>query len=138
MNLETIIKKKESGQWFEIPGDFFEKEKVQLLLKPISQDDLSGTDATVKKFNKKTHMPYDDVDRDKRKKNIENLLFESTGDWKNIDEEFNRENYDKFINNLGAVEVGKDDDDEKLTLSGWITKTCLEPSNFFNNDIENL
>ena len=146
MKLNSIIEKKEAGKWFEIPGDYFEKLKARLLLKPISQDEIDKTDAVVKKFNKKTHLPYEELDKDKQKKNIETLLFESVGGWEGMEKddgtpaELTRENWDLFITNLGRIDVGMIDkkNDYELTLSGWISFICLNPRNFFDNDLENL
>ncbi|OQY13975.1 MAG: hypothetical protein B6I31_00075 [Desulfobacteraceae bacterium 4572_19] len=143
MKLENILKKKNEGKWFEIPGEYFESDPVKLLLKPINTDDLTSVSVTETRYNKKTHQPYEYTDKKKQTKNFEDLLFNSVIGWTGIDEEFNRINWDTFIKNLGNIKVLSEysEEEEKeidITLSSWISNTCLNPENFYKDDTENL
>lgn len=148
MELKQITETRDTGKWFEIPGKFFEGKNVKLLLKPIIGEDMAKAEAVITKYNKKTHMPYKETDEKKQKKNFEDLLFNSVGGWEGMENEgqpaeFTRENWDLFIENLGALVLFEEYSEEKereikVTLSSWLAKTMMNPDKFYKDDIENL
>ncbi|MCP4763083.1 MAG: hypothetical protein GY870_15005 [archaeon] len=138
------LKKEKKGKWFVIPNEpFGAKTVVKLKLAAVTRKELLKNDYTETKFNKKTHEPYEYVNKEKQIKQVEDRLFSAVLDWEGVNAEFNRENWDVFIDNYGMIKLYRSWDDEEqenedIYLSGWITNICLNPKNFLEDDTENL
>lgn len=140
----------EEGKLFELP----KYENVFIRIKPTKRKDIKAAYKryTVKKFDNKSHQPYDDIDIEKATKETERILRACIKGWKGIyrkneqgeieELQYNPENLDWFLENYIDLQVGtkqdKDGEEVKVTIDEWIMNISAGPENFIENDTENL
>lgn len=140
----------QDGKWFEIPN--FAPSKLKIKLTKRSHWRKATKNWTVKKFNKKTHQPYDEIDNEKATEEMTKILKKAITDWDHIYRKgtdnnveklpFDNENFEWFLENFINLKVGtKLDDNGKevdIPIDEWIMNISTGPENFIENDIENL
>jgi hypothetical protein len=140
----------QEGKWFEIPNH--EPSQLKLILTKRKDWRKATKNWTIKKFDRKTHQSYEEIDHDKAAEEMEKILKKAVIDWNYIymrkedgqieNLSFNEENFDWFLDKFINLKVGTkwDENGNKvdITIDEWIMDISTGPENFLENDTENL